>query len=136
MKTETQNNCDKACDILRRTNDGNDLANEHLSLLEDAVNGFLTEEGQVTFDELYNTVLQGKYKKPDFHGIPNLTIDQEGFVYWKNHRIDHYNLSWAYSLEGKRATEELARRCKILEAEGNPTNTKTVVWQWPDKNAG
>ncbi len=123
MITKTKNNCDKACEILRLTNDGNDLANEHLSLLEAAVNGFLTEKGQAAFDELHDTVLQGKYKKPDFYGIPDLTIDQIGYVYWKNQRIEHYTLSWAYSKEAKRQAEELARRCKILEARGEPINT-------------
>lgn len=136
MITKTKNNCDKACDILRLTNDGNYLANEHLSLLEAAVNGFLTEKGQAAFDKLHDTVLQGKYKKPAFHGIPDLTIDQVGYVYWKNQRIEHYTLSLAYSQEAKKQAEELARRCKILEAQGKPVNTRTVVWQWQDNNAG
>ncbi len=131
MQTETtKSNCDKACDILRRTNDGNDLANGHLSLLEAAVNGHLTENGLTAFDKLHSTVLQGKYKKPDFHGIPDMTIDQEGYVYWRNQQIEHYTLSWAYSQEAKEASEELARRCKILEAHGKPINTATIVWQW------
>jgi len=34
--------------------------------------------------------------------------------------------------EAKRQAEELARRCKILEARGEPINTRTVVWQWQD----
>ena len=131
MQTErAQSNCDKACDILRRTNDGNDLANEHLSLLQAAVNGHLTEEGLTAFEQLHGTVLQGKYKKPDFHGIPDLTIDQSGFVYWKNQQIEHYTLSWAYSLEAKKAAKELVRRCKIIEARGELINTTTVVLQW------
>jgi len=131
MQTETtQSNCDKACDILRRTNDGNDLANEHLSLLQAAVNGHLTEEGLTAFDQLHSTILQGKYKKPDFHSIPDLTIDQSGFVYWKNQQIEHYTLSWAYSQEAKKAAKELVRRCKIIEARGELINTTTVVLQW------
>ncbi len=42
---EIHSTCDMACDILQRTNDGDDLEPMHLKLIEDAVNGFLNEKG-------------------------------------------------------------------------------------------
>src|SRR5437016_9064775 len=44
---------DKALEIIRATHDGNDLSPPHLKLVESAVNGFLTEQGKLAFEELY-----------------------------------------------------------------------------------
>jgi len=122
---------DKAIAILRKTNDGDDLAPEHLKLLEMAVNGFLNAVGDVAFHELYQNVMSG-YKKPWFHGIENMTNDHIGYVYWKGTVVEHYDLYWAYSAEAKVAAQELSRRCKILEERGITPTTTTAIWTWED----
>ena len=48
---------EKALVIIEKTNDGDDLSPEHLYLTECAVNGFLTEEGEKAFEQLYQSVL-------------------------------------------------------------------------------
>jgi len=119
-----------AIDIICRTNDGDDLAPEHLKLVENAVNGFLNENGKVEFYRLHKMVKAG-YKKPWFHGIENFTIDHVGYVYWKGKRVEHYNFPWAYSEDGYTQALELARRCKILEGRGIEPSSRTAIWKWP-----
>ncbi len=130
----TTERCDKACEILRATTDGNDLDPNDLYLLQEAVNDNLTEYGWQAFDELCGKVREG-YIKPYLHGIEHLTIDHEGFVYWKGQHVEHYNQPWAYSKEGKTEALEVARRCKILEAEGKPISTTSIIWTWNRETA-
>jgi hypothetical protein len=54
-------NCYKAIEILQRTHDGDDLAPQHLKLIELAVNDVLTESGQVAFEQLHTQVTGGTY---------------------------------------------------------------------------
>jgi len=127
---ETHERCDLACEILQKTNDGDDLDPRDLKLVENAVNGFLTEAGYQAFQELHQKVLNG-YTPRWFH-VEHLTRNHIGYVYWKGHRVEHYDSPWAYSPEGKKAAEELARRCRILEAEGQELNVNTAIMRWPD----
>ena len=127
MKKDT---CDKAIEILQATSDGDKLASIDLSLVEGAVNGFLTTEGIKAFNKLHETVVTGKYKQPWFHGIENMTIDDVGFIYWKGAIVEHYEQPWAYSKEAKENAIELKRRCHILESKGIPLNITIVIWNW------
>lgn len=129
---QVSDTCDKACEILQRTNDGNDLDPLQLNYLEAAVNGFLTQEGIEIFNELHKSVMMGQYKKPPFHGIENMTIDNTGYIYWKGQRVEHYTLSWAYSEEAHKAALELARRCKLLEEKGITPDVNSAIWNWAE----
>jgi len=124
--------CSVACDILRLTNDGDNLDLLDLKVVENAVNGFLNEEGYAYFMDLHKRVLSGKYLIPWFHEIEYLTIDHEGYVYWKGQHVEHYSRPWAYSSEAKAQAEELARRCKILEEQGQEISVATAIWGWED----
>ena len=120
---------DMAITILQKTNDGDDLAPEHLYLLQEAVNGHLNTAGENAFSQLYNSVLEG-YKKPWLHGIEHLTIDHGGYVYWKGKKVEHYNFPWAYSKPARVEALEIARRCGILEGKGIEPTCISVVWNW------
>jgi hypothetical protein len=48
-----------ALEILRATRDGDDLAPQHLALLQAAVNGHLSKKGQAAFQELVESVRNG-----------------------------------------------------------------------------
>jgi len=126
-----QSVCDKACEILQKTNDGDDLDPRHLKLLEMAVNGFLNDVGETAFEELYTNVQAG-YQKPWFHDIEHLTRNHEGYVLWKGKAVEHYDSSLAYSAAAKKQAEELARRCRILESRGEIPTTHNAIWTWPD----
>lgn len=115
---------DQAIEILQKTNDGNDLAPEHLKLLEMTVNGLINEAGEIAFEELYQNVMKG-YKRPWFHGIEHLTKDHEGYVHWKNVEVEHYSFS-DYEQEG-RAAAELADICREIEARGGQVTSGNVM---------
>lgn len=130
---DTHNHCYMACEILRTTHDGDDLAPQHLKLVELAVNGYLNERGEAAFQSLYENVKRG-YVRPWFHGIKGLTIDHQGYVYWRDKHVEHYTLSWAWSSDAKQQAEILAARCRHLESIGAEISVKTAVWNWEDSN--
>jgi hypothetical protein len=132
LTMETKTRCDLACEILQRTQDGDDLAPEHLYLLQCAVNDHLTESGIALFCEIHRKVMNNEYRKPWLQGVEHLTRDHEGYVYWKGQHIEHWSGDLPYSEEGKKQAEELARRCKMLEARGNKINSVTVIWAWKE----
>lgn len=119
-------------DILKRTNDGNDLEPSDLNLIQSCINGGLTEEGEIYFQKLYNSVLSLKYQKPFLCGIENITRDHEGYIYWKEKQIEHFTFSIMSYERVKNECLELKRRCEILEYLGQVINTGSVIWQWKD----
>ena len=73
-------NCEKAIEILQRTHDGDDLAPQHLRLVELAVNDMVTEVGQAAFEQLYTQIAGNTYVQPWYHDIENLRKDHRGYV--------------------------------------------------------
>lgn len=132
-KMELSKRCNMACEILRKTNDGDDLDPQHLWLVQEAVNGFLNDQGWEAFQELYDNALKG-YKHPWFHGIENLIRRQSGYVYWKGHQVEHYDSPWCWTDDGKKSAEELAARCRHLENIGVEVNTGNAIWHWERYN--
>ena len=106
------------------------LSPDHLYILQEAVNGHLNETGQKLFKDIHRDVISGKYKMPWFHGIENMTIGHQGFVFWKGKEIEHFNPGWAYSKEAKLNAKELKDRCCHLEKISVQINTATVIWNW------
>ena len=121
----------KAIEILRITNDGDDLTPHHLKLVEAAVNGALTEAGEQAFQSLYEQCIGPGYQKPWLHGIENLTIDNAGYVYWRDKIVEHYDLPFAHSQRSVPQAKQLAERCRTLENLGIEVNMYTTVWNWP-----
>lgn len=52
---------DLAIEILEHTHDGNDLSPFDLQLIEDAVNGLLSDAGQKVFLNFHRRVMEGQY---------------------------------------------------------------------------
>lgn len=123
------NTTERAIYILSNTNDGDDLAPEHLYLVQCAVNGALSAVGKEQFNALYLNVKSG-YSRPWLHGIKNLTKDNEGYVYWKGTQVEHYSFSDAE--RERESAKEIARRCSILEDRGDAISVNSVVWNWED----
>ncbi|AFZ27275.1 hypothetical protein Cylst_5241 [Cylindrospermum stagnale PCC 7417] len=124
------NNIEKALEILQLTQDGDKLSPRQLKLLEMSVNGFLSEVGQESFSELHKKVLGGNYQEW-FHDIEGLTKDHHGYIYWKGDHVEHYSFRGDYEVE-KAAAQELAARCKHLEAIGVEPSVITAIWQWEE----
>jgi len=112
---------DQAIEIIEATEDGEKLHPRDLKLVENAVNGFLTEAGLEAFAELYRKVTAGEYVGPfeaPYFGIEGLTIDPTGFVYWRGVRVDHYNPGWCWGEEARAQAQAMAARCLRYEAAG------------------
>ena len=117
----SQSICDLACDILRATNDGNQLSREDLCVVQCAVNAQLSENGEVYFYDLHKRCTKEAYKKPWFHSQEHLTIDHDGYVYWREKNIEHF--SYRNKTEEKEAAKQLASDCQTLEK-----NNVRVCW--------
>jgi hypothetical protein len=133
--------CEKACEILQATQDGNLLSPQELSLTEGAVNDWLTEEGEKMFTALYQTVVIDKTLVPftqrSFRGLENITADSFSaggglWILWKGICIEHYDMPWAYSDRALEDLKDLKHRCEILESQGKPISTATVIWNWEE----
>lgn len=107
--------------ILRHTQDGNLLAQEDLALVEVVINdgiGVLTPLGLKHWHNLHQAATTGTYKKPWLHGHEHLTKDLEGFVFWKGISIEHFSI--ADPTREAAAAKELAKVCRLVEAQGLP----------------
>ena len=98
-------------------------------MLEHAVNGRLNDNGETAFADLHSGVLKG-YVKPWFRGIEHVTIDHAGYVYWKGIQVEHYCTHRMTNEQQQTQTEELARRCLIVEGRGLVVTSLNVIWNW------
>ena len=119
---------DMSLEILQKTDDGDRLDPSDLYLLQTAVNGGLSEIGEVAFMDLHSRCSGGEYKKPWFHDIEHMTRCHEGYVYWKGKQVEHYSFR-NYKEEGE-AVEELAQRCLHLEKIDVKVSCSNAVWNW------
>ncbi len=127
--------CDQACEILRATHDGEDLAPPDLKLLELAVNGFLNAAGEEAFAQLYRNATKPEgYTKPWFLGIKHLTRDHNRYVYWKGIRVEHFDHDhWrrpGWQERMKASAESLASACRKLEAKGVTPSWQNVAGEF------
>ncbi|MDD5701049.1 MAG: hypothetical protein PHU23_03270 [Dehalococcoidales bacterium] len=128
MVMDVHERCEIACEILQKTHDGDDLAPEHLYLLQNVVNGWVTKAGEEAFQIIHAQVMAGTYKKPWLCGVENLTRDHEGYVYWKGQHVEHYSHDNYEDM--KRDAEDLGRRCRYLESIGVEVNCSHAIWTW------
>lgn len=123
---------DMAIAILRSTKDGNDLAPQHLKLVELAVNGFLDEAGEALFQALYqNATKPGGYTKPYLFGIEHLTIDPHGVIRWRSSPVEHFDHAvWrkpGWREQMRQDAESVAACCRSLEANGITPTASLVL---------
>ena len=116
--------CTAAIEVLRATNDGDDLDSRDLKLTECAVNGFLNPEGVRCFADLLARVRAG-YERPWLHGIENLTQDIEGYVFWRRIQVEHYSFR---DFERERtAAHDLGDVCRALETANIVVTGRSVL---------
>jgi hypothetical protein len=128
-------NIEKAIAVLRKTNDGEDLSPLDLAILEHAVNGLLSQQGEERFRSLYESVMAGTYM-PWFHGIEGMRLHHDGWVTYKGKKVEHYSFPWAYTEEARQDALEILERCKYLESIGITPTMDTVVWHWEKYQQG
>jgi len=128
----------RVLDILKRTEDGDTLHPRDLQLVEIAANGHLAPKDEAAFARLYDKVVSGAYVSPftaPYWGIPNLTVDRVGYVYWKGQRIEHYTPGWCWTEEARTCAEKLAHDCRTLEARGVPVTAASLFALYGEQGA-
>jgi hypothetical protein len=125
---DTDTVCEKAILVVSKTDDGSQLAPADLHLTESAANGFLTEKGVAAFEQLYQLVLNDQYHQPWLQDIEFLTVDHEGYIYWKGNQVEHYD--YPYADDSRQDLEDLAIRCAHIESLGLTPTTTLVIWHW------
>ena len=116
-----------AISILEHSNDGDDLVGSDLKLVEHAVNGHLNGRGQVVLVQMNLKLKNGQYEfKPAFCGVEFLTRNTEGFVFWRDKQIEHYDhdhwceKGWREDMQ--KDAEKLGKTCLYLEEHNIPVN--------------
>lgn len=107
--------------ILQLTDDGDNLSSSDLSLVESAINGFLTPRGEVVLYQLKHRCENNEYELPTFCGVENLTRGKgdDRSVFWKGIRVEHYDHDfWQEKGWQERMTKDaqhLGKVCQHLE---------------------
>jgi hypothetical protein len=136
MKTKI----DLCLEIIQNSDDGNKLAPWQLKLTENAINGFLNKKGFDLLSIVHEQVLKNDFnyssdvfmklfvdKVPITDAEKYITYDQNGYVYYKNNCIEHYNDPERSLLKDR---EELYQKAHHLEKLGFAVNTRNMVWRW------
>ena len=112
---------DKVIEILRKTNDGNNLNPHDLKLVEMKINGYLNETGEQAFQKLYHDIMN---ETPRWYfEVEGVTKDEECWIYWKGIKIEHFTYqNWE---EEKRDVQELAKVCLRIESKNIPVTPKS-----------
>lgn len=130
---------DQAIAILQGTQDGDMLDPSDLRLLQEVVNSrgaSLSEQGVLYWNDLHAKVASGQYQKRWFCGVEHLKQDTQGYVSWKDVRIEHYS----YQIHDHDEMVDSARRlgaiCLALEAEGIKVNSTNVMAKFNELDFG
>ena len=129
-KTALNSTREKGYEILARAENGYDLDPDDYRLANFASIDCLKETGIEKFNELYRRVVAGEYAPKWLRGVENMTRDQEGYIYYKDVHVEHYNRSYMPSQSAKRELIELRSRCEFLERNDIPVSCVNVVWAW------
>lgn len=124
---------DACIDILRHTNDGNDLEPTHLSLVEMAANNRLNEAGHAALHNLHEEVMAGRYAKPWLCSVEHVTRDHGGNVFWKGIPIEHFSFHIMSRERLEACTQRLAAKCRHLEVLGLPVSSSSYLNNWLDE---
>lgn len=111
--------------ILSLTNDGDDLSNNDLGLVEWAVNGELSPRGEVVLYQLFCKVRDGIYCAEPvwFCGIENLSRGKgdDRSVFWRGIKVEHFDhdfwRSEGWQEDMKKDAQRVAKTCQFLEDE-------------------
>lgn len=119
---------DQAIEVLRLTDDGDQLSQRDLSLLQMVVNSSdVSELAEARWADVYSRVKAGTYKKNGLFGIDSLSIDHEGFVYWKGVSVEHYSFPADRRTEAVSSAIRLAAVCRLLEEKGTRVTGQSVM---------
>lgn len=118
---------EQALSIISSTEDGDLLDPSDLGLTQAVVNGQdLTDKGWEYWTRLYEATKDGSYVKRHFCGIPGLTNDAEGYVYWKGARVEHYSFGQERRAAMIDSARVLAAICMTLDQRGSKVSWSAI----------
>jgi hypothetical protein len=129
----------EAVDILRATDDGDELDGADLALLQDVVNSrgsCLSERGGQYWAALHQSATSGSYVKRWFCGIKNLTRDAQGYVYWRGKQVEHYSYQPEHRAKMIAAARILASVCTRIESSGEQVTGSAVSRTYREMDFG
>ena len=95
--------------------------------------GELSEDAMRRFEEIYEAVSGGRYERPPYFSLPNMTLDTQGNLYYKgavvNYIMPQYGYPW--TLDAKRTAERTLDRCLYLERIGITPTQAILEDNWP-----
>ena len=101
-------------EVLQYSNDGEALSPRHLKLVEMAANGVASEAGLAELERIKAALQAGTYQDWYF-GLEGLTLDHQGWVYYRGKRVEHYSFTDGnYSAAARAAAEELVKRLERI----------------------
>jgi len=80
--------------VLSKTNNGKDLDSAHMETLRQVVrdgNVGLSECARVEWGKIVSSIRMGTYSKEWLYGVEHLRKDAQGYVYWKDVRVERFN---------------------------------------------
>lgn len=118
---------EQALSIISSTEDGDLLDPSDLALTQAVVNGQeLTEKGWEYWTRLHAATQDGSYVKRHFCGIPGLTRDGEGYVYWNGTNVEHYSYPQERTQQMIDSARVLAAICKTLDQRGTKVSWAAI----------
>lgn len=126
--TQSLNRHEDAITILHFTQDGDLLHPRDLKLVECVVNGMvLSAEGAKYWSNLVESARDGRYTSDWFCGIEGLTRNHVGYVFWKGHEVEHYDLIPGREEETRAQARILAAICRTLDNARITVKCSTVA---------
>lgn len=119
---------DQVIELLRLTEDGGTLGASDLALVQVVANGgdeALTPAGRQHWDALLQDArngARGGLARPWLHGVANLTMGPDGYVYWRGVEVEHYS----HSERLRSQAIELGEICKLIESRGGVVGSVSV----------
>lgn len=118
---------EQALSIISSTEDGDLLDPSDLGLTQAVVNGQeLTDKGWEYWTRLYEATKDGSYVKRHFCGIPGLTRDSEGYVYWRGAKVEHYSYPQERTQQMISSARVLAAICTTLDQRGTKVSWSAI----------
>lgn len=113
---------------------GKALTPQDEGIVTAAPGGKLSEDAMRRFEDIYEAVSGGRYERPPYFSLPNMTLDTRGNLYYKgvvvNYIMPEYGYPW--SLDAKRTAERTLDRCLYLERIGVTPTQAVLEGNWPN----
>jgi hypothetical protein len=117
---QTLSNTGKIAFILSNTKEGLKLLQADLSFLEEALNRTLDTSQTRRLNFLYQSILDGTYEPAYLCDVTYMTLDADGYIYFKGQLTEHFNLPFNIPPLLKSKVKEVQQRCLKMEKLGLP----------------